>query len=732
MKLKGKIKSFLFNNNDNFGVAIFTLMDNDKRSTVITGNICLMKIGVIYEVEGKNTIDPKNNRQSFLVSSFKIIKEFSNDYYIKYLSSSLFPTIGKVLASEIVNHFKEDIFEKIITQPEELFKINGMTETKSEIILDVVKTTFQNNEIMDKFVKHDLKLEVYNILDKKFIDKEELKSILENDFYSYWSQNKFSNFIDIDKIALAFGEEEFGKVRISWWASYIGEKILMATGNTYFDLTILKNELKKVFPYLEFSEMDHLLMYAKENNILIFENKKIYTKESYDDEKYIATRLKEIENQNHQTKAIDFEKEILIIEKYVGEILNISNFQYNDEQKFAIKNFYENSISIITGGPGTGKTTVIIGIVKMYEVLFGNNDFSIAAPTGRAASRIKETSNYNAQTIHRLLKYIGNNNFEYNLERQLSKEMLIIDECSMIDNHLFASLLKGITDVKKIVLVGDVNQLPSVSYGNVFEDIIDSKQFSTTTLIKNNRTISNDNKNSIIDLSIAIKENNIEDFNFKETNNLEVLFSNDENEIKNFILNIYSKHKPSHMSDELFDLQIIAPMYKGAVGLEGLNKLIQNNFNDKTTPNFKRGETNYYINDKVMYLENDPILELSNGDVGYIESFNTIDNKVSNALINFNSLTKKIEKHLFEKINLNYACSIHKTQGSEYKNVILVLDETNNASKFFLNKKMVYTAITRAKEKLYIISSEQLFKYACQKDMKTRQTTLKERLELIN
>ncbi|QEH61817.1 exodeoxyribonuclease V subunit alpha [Spiroplasma chinense] len=725
--LKGKIKNFLFNNED-YGVAVFTLLDNEKNSTVITGNIGVMKVGVIYEVEGENVVDRKRNQTSFVVSSIKQVKEFSKDVYIKYFSSSLFPSIGKKLATNIVEHYKKDIFKKILKNKDELKLIEDMTEVKANIVYDVVKEFFSENDILDKFINNNLKQEFYNYLQRNVDDSNEIRSILENNFYEFAFVNKLTPFEEVDKVALAFGVEEFSDERISWWANYLGNELLFRTGDTYFDLYQIRKMLSQKFFGFNENDFDSKLLYAKKNNILYFENKKIYTKESYNDEKFIADKLIAIENESYNIKDYDFEKYLEQVEKFVGEKLYIDNFKYNEEQVLAIRNFCENNISIVTGGPGTGKTTIIAGIVKMYELIFSNSNYSIAAPTGRAASRIKESSDFNAQTIHKLLRYIGNDNFEFCLERPLSKELLIIDECSMIDNHLFASLLRGITDIKKLVLVGDIHQLPSVSYGNLYEDVIESEKFSITKLVKNNRQVSKENKNSIIDLSTAIREEKINEFNFEDTNNVEFIFNDDSNELKKEILKIYTKNKPSNIEDEINDIQIIAPMYKEQLGIHFINSQIQNVFNPSNGKEFKRGEIYFRPNDKVMYIENDPFLELSNGDVGYIENLVMEKNKLKHAEINFSSRRKEITSSQFSKINLNYACSIHKTQGSEYKNVILVLDNSNNYSTFFLNKKMIYTAVTRAKNKLFILTSKDLFLKTCGKDMKLRRTTLKERI----
>ncbi|AUM62631.1 SF1B family DNA helicase RecD2 [Spiroplasma monobiae] len=730
---KGKISRFIYKGENGFAIAIFILFNNEKKSITLTGPIGLMRMGIVYEITGEEVDDIKRNQKNFAVKSFSQVKHFDKEGLIKYLSSPTFPTVGKKLAENIVNHFGEDLFKKIIENKSELFLISEMTEAKAQIIYDVVVEKFGNNKVLDMFVENNLKMEFLNLLQQEIEDMNIIEQILNDDFYTWANENKLQPFSEIDRVAVAFGMNEFDEKRISWYACEFVKEILFKEGNTYTSLEELTKKLRQQFPNLE-GDLYKKLVYAKNEKILYFKNEKIYTKESYEDEQYIAKELFDLASKSHYIKReFDFDLKIKEVEKFISSRNGIENFKYNEEQVEAIKNFIDNDISIITGGPGTGKTTVITGIVKMYELVYNDSNFAITAPTGRAAGKIKDDSGYKTSTIHRLLQYSGNDVFEANESKPIYRNLVVIDECSMIDNHLFASLLKGVKGINKILLVGDVEQLPSVSYGNLYEDLIESKQFKTTRLIKNNRQKTNEGElNSIIELSNAIKNEEVKEFDFANSTNVNFVFSNDFNQSINILKETYLNINPSNIEEQLNNIQIIAPMYKEALGIDNINSIIQNLVNPTNSKVYKRYDAEFRVNDKVMYIENDPTFELSNGDVGYIKELNFIGDKFKTAKIIFNEREIEMGLSSFNKVKLNYACSIHKTQGSEYKNTILVLDGTNRVSNFVLNKKMLYTAITRAKERLIIISDSNLFVKSCYKNAKQRLTTLKETISLLN
>lgn len=729
MKIIGVIKENKYKANSTTVAKVERL--DQVGSVLVRGNLSLLSANIPYEFDGEIVIEP-GAEPIFSIKAATKTFALSQRESINYFKSSVFDEIGEKTATIIVDYFHDFVIEKILKNPDDLNNVPGIVDEKIQTIKETLRKVYNKDLIKEKFEQANLKIEFYNLLLKDTISNEQLQQILETDFYHYAYQKKLTPFEEVDRVAEAFSTApNFLDQKIYWWAFKICNEILFSTGNSWLTLRELRQGLHAKFSNLTDEQMDlSIRTINKEKELLIFDAgvkdnvKKIYTVESYEDELTIAKSLQKIEGKQLKTIEFEFEEVISQVETYIAEILNIQNFKYNDEQKEAIYNFINSNVSVITGGPGTGKTTVILGLIKLYKLIYTKDSFAIMAPTGRAASRIKVDEEIFATTIHRFLKARGNNEFEYNKKNPTHKKLLIIDECSMIDNHLFASLLEGVIDVEKIVLVGDKNQLPSVGYGNLYEDIIDSQCFSTTELVQNNRQISNGEKNSIIDLANAIRENQIETFDFKNLTNVEFILDVNSAEALQKIKSIYRATNPISIDEQITDIQVIAPMYKNQLGVSNLNSTIQNLVNPDKTTEYKRGFMVFHNNDKVMFTENNATLELYNGDVGYIKRLNLLKTRLIDAQVNFSGLDKRLVPKQFANISLSYACTIHKTQGSEYATVILVLDDENAASRWFINKKMIYTAITRAKQKLVVVSSKQLFVNSCAKEMKKRNTTL--------
>ncbi|AKU79635.1 AAA family ATPase [Spiroplasma turonicum] len=731
-KFKGKIYKYIYTTDSGWGVVLFNLLDNPKKVLKLVGNVSNLNKDYIYEIEVEQFEDKLRNEINFKLINFKNIKDFKEQditSLIKYLSSPLFPTIGKRLAENIVKYFKDDVLNKIINNKEELMNISGMTIEKSLILY---KNVFElKNNILDFFIENNLSLDIYNKLLRKLNgDTKLFENFLKSDFYSFANKNKIYNFEEIDKISLAFGEQKNSDRRISWVVYNLVNKILFASSNTYTDIDQIKKELYKT-TYIDinypFQSIINNLLYAKENNILYFKDKKIYTKESYEDELYISKKMFEIKNLVPEIKYSDNEitKKINLVELYFREIKKDDTFKFNEEQLHSLKSFVNNNVLIITGGPGTGKTTIITAIIKLYELLYNkkNDDYAILAPTGRAASRIKEDfSDLTTSTIHKFLKYTGEDNFEINIQNQVSKSLLIIDESSILGNHLFSNLLKGISCLNKLVLIGDIKQLPSVDYGNLYEDLINSKLFTTEYLITNNRQSS--------DNDIPKLANSLWDGNELELNDLKnVIF--DYSESQNLLIDkikfYYEKFNTNNLMESITKVQIISPMYKEEFGINNLNNIIQNHLIKSSKFSLKKGNISFKQNDKIIFTENNAKLSLFNGDVGIIESIYK-DKEEYKMRLKFLDRDIIIGKEVLKNIDLSYACSIHKTQGSEYENVIIILDQTNKYTNFFVDKRMLYTAITRAKKNLVILSTKETFMKCSSFLKESRKTTLVDNL----
>ena len=412
------------------------------------------------------------------------------------------------------------------------------------------------------------------------------------------------------------------------------------------------------------------------------------------------------------------------IDKYIEEVEDELEISYDIVQIAAIKNCIKNNFSILTGGPGTGKTTIILAVIKIFQKIknYSIHDLldesrsilTLCAPTGKAAKRMSESTGFYASTIHKAIGWSteDENMEEFVSEKFIKSELVIIDESSMIDVFLMYNLLKIINKDAKIILVGDNDQLPSIAPGNVLNDLINSKAIST---VKLNKIFRQSEHSSIINISHSIKNNIpfdvLENFDDKE------FISANKNEMINVISAIYDDLIKESSKE---NIQILAPIYKGTSGINEINMAIQSRFNDNEEQ-IEYGELIYKVNDRVMQLVNRPEDNIFNGDIGYIEQIYKEGNKVK-IVIDYDGNYVTYEKSELNQITLSYACSIHKAQGSEFENVIIPFIDNYN---FMLNKNLTYTAITRAKKKLILCGDSKVFYKSIEPtNVVTRQTSL--------
>ena len=405
--------------------------------------------------------------------------------------------------------------------------------------------------------------------------------------------------------------------------------------------------------------------------------------------------------------------------------------KYNVDQKKAIKKALTNRISIITGGPGTGKTTIINSIVKLYMRIHNLNykdvinEIALLAPTGRAAKKISDSTGLPAMTIHRYLKWNKEKNeFQINEYNKNPHKLIIVDETSMIDTCLFDSLLKGIKHNITLVLVGDANQLPSVGPGLILNDLIESDLFTHTIL----ETIYRQSDNSYIPiLAKEIKEHNLSEDFTRQTDDYNFLFASGL-AIKETIRKICLMSKEKGLTED--DIQILAPMYKGENGIDNLNILLQGIFNpkDESKKEIKVGDIIYREHDKVLQLVNDPDNNIFNGDIGYISNISIVMAPKKKEILTINFDGNEVLYNREDLINIKhaYAITIHKSQGSEFAHVIMPISK---AYFKMLYNKLIYTGVSRAKKSLIIIGEKESFIMATNNDYSTnRKTNLKEQL----
>ena len=424
----------------------------------------------------------------------------------------------------------------------------------------------------------------------------------------------------------------------------------------------------------------------------------------YDTESYISERIKLY----NRIKSGDTE---LKIKKYIKKFESINDIKLNETQKNAVMGSIINNFFIITGGPGTGKTTIIKAIVDYYK---DKNSIALLAPTGRSAKRMSESVKVNASTIHKFLKWDRESStFGLNEYNKSKAKIVIVDESSMIDIFLFSSLLRALNDTVKLILVGDANQLPSIGPGNILYDLLSDEKINKEYLNFIYRT---DEKSYINVLAEQIKNKELIEYS-NDYNDFKFIESSDDNIINNLKF-ICEKIKEKNIS--LDEFQVLVPMYKGSVGIDNINKTLQDIFN----PNYNDLEeityssTIFRENDKILQLVNDVDNNVFNGDIGYIEKVITYPKK--NIIVNFSGNRVSYEQEDFDKITLSYAMSIHKSQGSEYDNVVVVIASSHK--RMFYNK-LIYTAVTRAKKNLIILGKLDNFNYSINSNYSLKRVT---------
>ncbi len=722
--IKGKIRVIIYESDSNYKVGEIKVKEtNDTemegfvgRNVHFTGYFANLQIWDNYEMEGTLVYKDKYGYQ-YNVTDYKRVEAKGRDAVIEFLTSDLVKGCGEATATLIVDTLGEDCLKKIKENPEILLTVPKMTQKKAEKIYSSLMKIANTDEMLINLKELGFSIqEALNIINKFGANAV---SITKSNPYAL---KEIIDFKKLDNVYMNLGSPDIYLRTKNCLLETIKE-LEIKNGDTYFYDEELKDGLRSYFGILPDENFDNILLDLQNNNDIYIKDKRIYLYTTYKMEVDIAKTLNHINNMPIVNKNISmFDTEVVKLQ----EKLDVT---YDTNQLAAIKKTLESRISIITGGPGTGKTTIIKAItslyMKMYNLGPNNVDAYIAllAPTGRAAKRLSEATGLGASTIHKYLKWNKDTNeFQVNELNKNYHHLIIIDEVSMIDTNLFDALLKGLTNNIQLILVGDKDQLPSVGCGLVLGDLIASDLFNFCPLEK----IYRQSENSFIPyLAKEIKNKDIGEEFLSKKDDYNFLQVNSDNMVES-IKKVCELSINKGLTDR--DIQILAPMYKGINGIDNLNSNLRDLFNPKSKKKkeIRVGENIFRVGDKVLQLVNDPDKGIYNGDIGYIDDIIYDNSKALNINIDFDGNLVTLTTTEMLNVKLAYAISIHKAQGSEFINVIMPV--VKNYYKMLYNK-LIYTGVSRAKKSLVLIGEVQSFLMAVNNDYSmNRKTSLKEQL----
>jgi len=708
--IKGYVERIIFRNNEN-GYTVLDL-ETDKDDVICVGIFDRVNEGSYLELKGEFTVH-KTHGEQFKVSSFSVTVPENEEAIKRYLGSGAIKGIGEKLAERIVKKFGKDTFRIIDEEPHRLAEIKGISDRKANEIASQIEEEKDMRQAMlylqDLGVSASLSIKIYNTY------RQRVYTVLKTNPYQLATDISGVGFKMADEIAAKAGISPFSEHRIKCALLYVLLR-MSNSGNVYVPKEELIKNAKDLLSCDESMIEEAITSLAFEKQIIIkAEGEQVYYANYYYTELKIARLLSEL-NLKEKLNDEEIKKSVKLVERKI-------QIELDELQRHAVCEAVKSGLLIITGGPGTGKTTTINTIIKYFELQ--GMKIALAAPTGRAAKRMSEATGKEAKTIHRLLEVNGEFDsskesayFERNADNPLEEDVIIIDEMSMVDIFLMKALLQAVIPGTRLILVGDVDQLPSVGAGCVLKDIIDSKAFNVVKLTKIFRQAG---ESEIV--VNAHKINRGERVKLRPDSKDFIYIKREEaNAVLNAMLTLVKEKLPSYVNADMFDIQILTPMKRGALGVENINEVMQNYLNPKEfgKKEIEREGTVFREGDKVMHIKNNYQLEwecrgkygipydsgigVFNGETGIIRK---IDEYLRELEVEFDE--NKFVKYpfaLLEELELAYAITVHKSQGSEYPAVILPM---LMGPKMLMNRNILYTAITRAKTCVCVVGSDDIF-----------------------
>lgn len=735
LTVEGIIENIKYRNDEN-GYTVFSVIEDEDADDeyICVGYLPSVTQGENVCITGSVTVHPTYGEQLQVESCIQTIPT-SEKGIERYLASGIIKGIGKVTARNIVKKFGADTFKIISDNPERLSEVRGISESKAMQIGEIFHEQTELRAVVMFLQKYGVTtanaLKIY----KRY--KGSTIRIVEKNPYALADEVFGIGFTTADKIAYNMGISPDSEHRIEAGIKYV-LSLALNDGSVYLPMgTMLENTSR----LLGISQEVIATLTTKlhiENQIYIDRTEdavRVYLNFSYYNESYVAKKLVELSHFKPDSK-IDYDTEITYIETY-------NNIIFADEQRRAIKEALTNGVMVITGGPGTGKTTIINAIISLLKI--EDMTVELAAPTGKAAKRMSVATGENAQTIHRLLglSYLDENSrkqtFEHDEDNPIEADVIIVDESSMIDIMLMTSLLKAVVTGTRLIIVGDADQLPSVGAGNVLQDIIASeiipviclkeifRQARESAIVMNAHRINNG--------EMPLMEKDSTDFFFMRCPNQDRLIET--------IVSLVTTRLPKYLNcNGLKDIQLLTPMRKSPIGVENLNKILQGCLNPPKPGNFEKmhGSKIFRMGDKVMQIKNnydiswkvikngkltDDGLGIYNGDEGIVTFIDNV-NEYMEVLFD-DEKTVVYDFTQLDELELSYAVTIHKSQGSEYKAVIIPV---HSGPPMLLTRNLIYTAVTRAKELVVLIGIPETLKRMIDNNRESeRFTALAERIK---
>lgn len=719
MVISGQFVKWIYRREDNgYTVAVFEVAGEKKDNDEVTviGYLPKLNRDIGYQLTGEYVEHPRYGMQ-FKISSLCVMPVSDRAQLVSLLAGPKFKGIGRKTAELIADTFGNEALTVIRNNPDCLKALPQLNPKRRQVIIEGAAS--QDDDKYAYLTSHHLTMK--QIMQLQHFYGDNMMNALSQNPYDMALRVDGIGFATADKFALSTGGSLNSVQRLTALAGSMLMEWCMRSGDSYMMLAEFEDKIVKLLPDIDF-DMAEVVDMLQKSETAVVEEDRIYTISQYKAEKYIAQYLSLFPSQGFAP--VDSG----IIDKKIEEVEEELGIVYQEKQKEAIEAFFANDLLILTGGPGTGKTTIVRGMVKLCHYLYPQYNVTLGAPTGRAAKRLSQLTGGEAKTLHSLLRWdLETNTFGKNEEDPLNVDLLIIDEFSMVDQWLLYNLFKAGAQFKKLILIGDKDQLPSVGMGCVLADMINVGLFKVVKLEKIYRQ---QEGSDIIKLANQIKNDECEAIPDKKDIRF---FECGPYDVRRLILEIVSHGLENYedISEGLMNIQVVAPKYAGINGIDALNVALQKTFNPPAAdkPELTMGYRIFRQGDKILQLKNQTDDDVFNGDIGILIDVIAAkydENHQNRLVVDFEGTIVEYTAETFMNITHAYCISIHKAQGSEYPLVIMpVVSEYG----IMLQKKLIYTAVTRANRHLIMIGSHQAFFTGISRnDYDKRRTTLQQRL----